>query len=77
MSDKKEAEDSSLTLKPKAQTNGQIRRRGEGRGWPEHSKDNGWSNAFRDDGWQINLTKKGMEGRGMKEKRRGIEASGL
>lgn len=41
MSDKKEAEDSSLTLKPKAQTSGQIRPNGagreEGRGWPEHS----------------------------------------
>lgn len=30
MSDKKEAEDSSLTLKPKTQTNGQIRPNG---GW--------------------------------------------
>jgi len=32
MSDKKEAEDSGLTLKPNAQTNGQIRPNGAARG---------------------------------------------
>lgn len=50
---------------------------GSGCGIPQRATSNGWSKALRDDGWQISLTKKGMEGRGMKEKRRGREASRL
>lgn len=44
---------------------------------PERLGSNGQSKAFGDDGWQISFTKKGMEERGMKEKRRSGEASGL